>query len=148
MVPVLISQNDTVLAFDYGEKRIGVAVGNLMLRQSHPLTTIVSEVNATRFAAIEKLILEWQPVRLVVGLPLTLDGEEHKMTLRCKRFANRLHGRFNLPVDMADERLTSVEADAILGEQGMPALKRKQHLDALAAQILLQGYLETIHHAA
>ena len=78
----------TVLAFDFGEKRIGVAVGERALAQAHPLTTIRSEANAVRFAAIAALIAEWRPERLVVGLPLALDGTPHAMTARCTRFAN------------------------------------------------------------
>jgi hypothetical protein len=84
----------TVLAFDFGEKRIGVAVGEWQLRQAHPLTTLHGEANAERFTAIAALIEEWQPASLVVGRPLSLDGTAHAMTARCTRFANQLRGRF------------------------------------------------------
>jgi len=96
-----------VLAFDFGLKRIGVAIGESMLAQSRPLTTIVAESNAARFAAIGKLVAEWQPLRLVVGLPRSMDGREHDMTARCRRFAHQLEGRFGLPVSLVDERLSS-----------------------------------------
>jgi putative Holliday junction resolvase len=129
----------TVLAFDFGEKRIGVAVGEKLLAQAHPLTTIRGESNSERFAAIAALIAEWQPASLVVGLPVALDGSAHAMTARCTRFANQLRGRFGLPVDYAEERLTSVEAAEKLAEGGS---KDKQHLDALAAQIILQCFFE------
>ena len=132
----------SVLAFDFGEKRIGVAVGEWSLGQAHPLTTIRSEVNAERFAAIAALIAEWVPVSLVVGLPLALDGTEHAMTARCTRFANQLRGRFGLPVDYAEERLSSVEAEERLRESGSNARSAKEHLDALAAQIILQCFFE------
>ena len=135
-------QHGTVLAFDFGEKRIGVAVGERLLAQAHPLTTIRGEANAERFAAIAALINEWQPVCLVVGLPVALDGAAHAMTARCTRFANQLRGRFGLPVDYAEERLSSVEAEERLRESGHDARSAREHVDALAAQLILQGYFE------
>lgn len=132
----------TVLAFDFGEKRIGIAVGERSLTQAHPLTTIRSEANAERFAVIAALIDEWKPAGLVVGLPVALDGTPHAMTARCTRFANQLRGRFGLPVDYAEERLSSVEADEKLRESGHNARSAKEHVDALAAQIILQCYFE------
>lgn len=135
-------QRGTLLAFDFGEKRIGVAVGEWPLAQAHPLTTIRSEANAERFSAIGALIDEWKPVALVVGLPVALDGSPHAMTARCTRFANQLRGRFGLPVDYAEERLSSVEADERLRESGHNAKSAKEHLDAMAAQIILQCYFE------
>ena len=135
-------QQGTVLAFDFGEKRIGVAVGERSLAQAHPLTTIRSEANAERFAAIAALIAEWKPVSLVVGLPVALDGTPHAMTARCTRFANQLRGRFGLPVESAEERLTSVEAEELLREAGHDARKARDHVDAMAAQIILQCHFE------
>lgn len=134
----------TVLGFDFGEKRIGVAVGESQTRLAHPLTTIRAEVNAARFSEISALIAEWQPVGLVVGRPLALDGTPHAMTARCTRFANQLHGRFGLPVSFAEERLSSVEAEERLREAGHNAKSAKGHLDATAAQIILQGYLDSL----
>lgn len=133
----------TLLAFDFGEKRIGIAVGEWALAQAHPLTTIRSEVNAERFALIAALIAEWKPVRLIVGLPVALDGTPHAMTARCTRFANQLRGRFGLPVDYAEERFSSVEADERLRAAGHDARSAKEHVDALAAQIILQNYYES-----
>jgi putative Holliday junction resolvase len=138
-------QRGTVLAFDFGEKRIGVAVGEWALRQAHPLVVIHGEANADRFAAIAALISEWQPANLVVGLPLSLDGAAHAMTARATRFANQLRGRFALPVAYADERLTSVEAAERWRESGHSAKStkgKKIPLDALAAQIILEAYFE------
>jgi len=132
----------TVLAFDFGLKRIGVAVGESALRQAHPLTTVHAESNADRFAAIAALIDEWQPVRLVVGLPLAPDGSEQPITARCRRFANQLHGRFGLPVALADERFTSAAAEADLRAAGVAWAARKGKVDALAAQLLLQDFLD------
>jgi putative Holliday junction resolvase len=134
----------TWLAFDFGEKRIGVAVGEWPLAQAHPLTTIASEVNAERFAAIAALIAEWRPVALVVGRPLAVDGSAHAMTARAKRFANQLRGRFGLPVFDADERYSSLEASEKLRESGHNARRAKTHLDAVAAQIILQSHFESV----
>lgn len=132
----------TVLAFDFGEKRIGIAVGEWALRQSHPLTVIRAEANSERFARIAELIREWQPTSLVVGIPVALDGTPHAMTARCTRFANQLRGRFGLPVESAEERLTSVEAEELLREAGHDARKARDHVDAMAAQIILQCHFE------
>jgi len=135
-------QRGTVLAFDFGQKRIGVAVGESGLGQAHPLTTIRSEANSERFTAIAALIDEWRPVRLVVGLPVALDGAAQAMTARSIRFANQLRGRFALPVDYAEERLTSVEAEERLREGGHRGRNAKEYVDAMAAQIILQCYFE------
>lgn len=132
----------TLLAFDFGEKRIGVAVGENELKQAHPLATIRSERNDDRFSAIGKLIAEWQPTHLVVGRPLSLDGTPHEMTARCSRFANQLRGRFNLPVSEVDERFTSADAANRLHEAGLNGRQAKQHLDSVAAQLILQGYFD------
>jgi len=143
MLDPAAQRRGTVLAFDFGEKRIGVAVGEWALGQAHPLTTIHGEANAERFAAIGALIGEWKPVSLVVGLPLALYGSAHAMSARCTRFANQLRGRFGLPVDYAEERLTSVEAEEKLRENGRHGRAVKEHIDALAAQIILQCYFES-----
>ena len=137
-------QNGTVLAFDFGEKRIGVAVGERLLGQAHPLTTISGEANAERFAAIAALIAEWKPGCLVVGLPVALDGSSHAMTARCTRFANQLRGRFGLPVDYAEERLTSVEAEEKLRASGKGGRQVREQIDSLAAQIILQCYFDNV----
>ena len=142
MPDALVRQPGTVLAFDFGVKRIGVAVGEWPLAQAHPLTTIHGEANAERFAAIEALLKEWRPVSLVVGLPVALDGSAHEMTARSTRFANQLRGRFGLPVDSAEERLSSVEAEERLRASGHNARSAREHVDALAAQIILQCFFE------
>ncbi|MQM34812.1 MAG: Holliday junction resolvase RuvX, partial [Candidatus Accumulibacter phosphatis] len=126
-----------------GEKRIGVATGEWQLRQAHALTTVHGEGNAARFAAIAALIEEWQPRNLVVGRPLSLDGSVHAMTARCERFANQLRGRFRLSVDYADERLSSLEAQARLRAAGHDSRKAGRHLDAVAAQLILQDYFDS-----
>jgi putative Holliday junction resolvase len=132
----------TVLAFDFGEQRIGVAVGETLLRQAHPLTTIRTPKNDDRFDAIGRLVAEWQPAELVVGRPAAADGGEHAMTRRCRRFANQLRGRFNLPVSEIDERLTSDDATRRLRDSGLGARRAKEHVDSVAAQLILQGYFD------
>lgn len=129
-----------VLAFDFGEKRIGVAVGEWETRTAHPLETIAGEANAVRFARVAELIGEWRPVEFVVGLPMSLDGEEHELSRRCRRFANQLNGRFGLPVRLVDERLTSVAAESRLREAGRSVRNNKAAVDSLAAQEILQDY--------
>jgi len=133
----------TVLAFDFGEKRIGVAVGDLKVRIAHSLATIDAEDNATRFAQIAKLIAEWRPVKLVVGLPSHADGTEHEVSRLARRFAQRLEGRFGIPAVLVDERLTSRAAESRLRESGASARKIDELLDAAAAREILQSYFES-----
>ncbi|MBQ5459827.1 MAG: Holliday junction resolvase RuvX [Rhodocyclaceae bacterium] len=141
--PVRLPKRGTVLAFDYGEARIGVALGELETRTASAHDVIRAASSNDRFAAIARLIAEWQPVALVVGRPSHLDGREHEMTARCTRFANRLRGRFGLPVIEFDERLTSCAAETALVAAGQHRWQaRKQRLDAHAAQIILQDCLD------
>jgi len=138
----------TVLAFDFGEKRIGVATGETLLGNAHPLMVIHGESNDDRFAAIGKLVAEWRPVQLVVGLPTHADGSPHAMTRLAQKFADRLRRRFNLPVGLADERLTSLAAEARLREAGHNRKSAGPLLDAVAAQLILQTWFERSHDAA
>lgn len=124
----------TVMAFDFGLRRIGVAVGNTLLRQAQPLTVIDAATNDAKFAAIASLIGEWEPDAVVVGLPLHPDGAEHEMTVRCRRFANQIHGRFGLPTSLVDERYTSAVLSAARGER----------IDSEAAALILEQYFATI----
>lgn len=132
----------TLLAFDFGIKRIGVAVGNTISFSTQPLVTLHGEKNEQRFAEIEKLIQEWQPSALVVGLPCNDDGSPHEMTRLCRRFANRLKGRFNLPTILVDERYTSASASSHLNEIGVRGIRQKPLLDQVAAQHILQAYFD------
>jgi putative Holliday junction resolvase len=141
-------ESGAVLAFDFGEKRIGVAVGDLALKIAHPLATIAHEDNMQRFAAIEALFVEWRPAVLAVGLPTYLDGQEHEMTRLCRKFAQRLRARYGLPVVLVDERLTSHSAEAALAESGVHGRKRRAALDQVAAQHILQTFFEMGRHAA
>ncbi len=129
-----------VLAFDFGEKRIGVAVGELELAIPHALTVIAAEDNDSRFAAIAALITEWRPVRLVVGIASHADGAIHESGRLARRFGQRLHGRFGIEVEFVDERLTSLAAEAALREAGVRADKRAALLDAAAAAETLRTW--------
>jgi putative holliday junction resolvase len=134
----------TVLAFDFGLQRIGVAVGEPEIGTAHPLPTLVAATQPGRFTAIERLVKEWNPRRLVVGRPLGEDGAPHEMTRRAERFARQLGGRFGLPVRLMDESYSSVEAEsrvrAAYGARKAVALARGKALDSQAAQILLEQY--------
>ena len=138
----------TLLGFDFGLARIGVATGELETRKAHPLETISTEANAARFEHIGRLIAEWQAVGLVVGLPASVDGVEHATARRCRRFANQLHGRFNIPVALIDEGFSSAQAEAEFRSAGRKSWQnRKPVLDAVAAQVILQHFLDVTHNA-
>jgi len=122
----------TLFGFDFGTKRIGVAMGNTMIGQASPLAVIKSIDNASRFTEIKALIDTWGPAKLIVGLPLHPDGAEHEMTARCRRFANQLHGRFGIPVELVDERYSSAVLSARRGEV----------IDDRAAAVILQQYFD------
>jgi putative holliday junction resolvase len=124
--------SQTLMAFDFGERRIGVALGNTLTGGARPLCVIEEERRDARFAQLADLIAQWQPDQLVVGLPKYPDGADHPFAARCERFANQLRGRFGLPVMMADERWTSALAP------GQTAI------DAEAAAIFLQSVLDTL----
>ncbi len=132
----------SVLAFDFGLKRIGVAVGDWENSLAHPLETISAEGNDARFGRIAALVQEWRAVQLVCGLPFSMDGTEHDLTRRARRFANQLNGRFRLPVTLVDERLTSFDADLRLREAGVKGSARKGLDDAVAAQQILQDFFD------
>jgi putative Holliday junction resolvase len=133
------ARTGTVLAFDFGTKRTGVAVGDFETRIAHPLATITAVENRARFAAIERLIAEWRPA-LLVGMPAHADGAEHPVGKLARRFAQRLQGRFGVRTEMIDERLTSHEAAGLLRESGARGARLKAGLDAVAAQRILESY--------
>ncbi len=136
-------EQGAVLGFDFGEKRIGVATGEISLGIAHALTVIVAEDNDTRFARIADLIAEWQPALLVVGVASHDDGSVHETGRLARRFGQRLHGRFSLPVEFIDERLTSHAAETALRDSGVRADRRKALLDAAAAAEILRTWFET-----
>ncbi|MDR9436552.1 MAG: Holliday junction resolvase RuvX [Thiohalophilus sp.] len=134
----------TLLGFDYGLRRIGVAVGQEVTHSVAPLITLSRKTDKPDWDAITRLIDEWQPDLLVVGLPLTLEGEEQEMTQRARRFGNQLKGRYNLPVEMVDERLTSYEAEQLLAERSHNGAGRNdpEDIDQVAAQLILQSWFD------
>jgi len=132
----------TVLAFDFGTQRIGVAVGETRLRLAHPLTTIENSSAGQTLGAIETLLTEWKPAFLVVGLPTHADGAPHAMTARARRFARELEQRFALPVMLCDERFTTHGAASALREAGARGEGRKMARDRVAAQLILQAYFD------
>jgi putative Holliday junction resolvase len=121
--------NFSVLAFDFGEKRIGVAVGNTLLRKAQPLKTILNKGADSTFAQIAELIKDWEATLCVVGLPRHPDGNAHEMTKKATRFGNQLHGRCSIPVVWVDERYSSAVVEDASSD-----------IDAQAAMIILEQY--------
>lgn len=130
----------TLLGFDFGPRKIGVAVGQTITRSATPLTTLRSRGEQPDWTRIEALIREWQPSALVVGLPFQMDDKEVEWSPRVHRFARQLEGRYRLPVHLVDERLTSREAHRQLAERDRrtPTLEA---VDALAAALILETWL-------
>ncbi len=137
------ADSETVMAFDFGARRIGVAIGETLMASARPLATIDAESSEDRFAAIGKLVAEWQPARLLVGLPGHVDrAEAHPFAARCARFARQLAGRYRLPVTLVDERYSSSVAErSVSGDKR----KNKARLDAGAAAVILQSWFDQSH---
>ena len=134
--------NGTILAFDFGEKFTGVAVGEASVGMAHPLDLITAASNAARMDEIAGLVAEWKPGALVVGLPLSMDGTEHELTRRCRRFARQLEALFGVQVRLVDERLSSTAAEEALRTAGKGGRKHKLHTHQVSAQIILQSYFD------
>ena len=134
--------SETLLAFDYGERYIGIAVGDLETGIAHPAGHYQALRDEERCARAEALVREWRPGRLVVGLPLDARGEPHVMTARARRFARLLAARTRLPVELVDERLSSASARETLRAAGRGGRRHKNETHALAAQVILQAYLD------
>ncbi|HET7732153.1 MAG TPA: Holliday junction resolvase RuvX [Usitatibacter sp.] len=132
----------TLIGFDFGERRIGVAVGETSTHIANPLGAIDEPANEPRFAAIEKIVREWRPAAFVVGRPRHADGSEHAVAKLAEKFGRRLAARYSLPVLFVDETLSSAEAESRLrGIRTRGA--RKSDLDAMAAAVILQSYLDS-----
>jgi putative Holliday junction resolvase len=136
----------TILGFDYGQKRIGVAVGQELAAGSRPLDTVAVKQDKPDWDHISRLIEEWQPDLLLVGLPMNMEGGEHEISQAARRFANQLNGRYHLPVELVDERLSSIEAEEIIREARREGrLKRsdsKRSIDQVAAELIIRTWLE------
>lgn len=131
----------TLIGFDFGAKRIGLAVGETSTGIANPLGAIEAEANEKRFAHVDRIVAEWHPVAFVVGQPHHSDGSEHAVARLAEKFARRLAARYKVPVVMVDETLTSATAEAELRTTRTRAA-RKTDVDALAAAIILQSYLD------
>jgi putative Holliday junction resolvase len=128
----------SLLGFDFGLRRIGVAVGQTLTGTASPLTTLISRNEQPDWVSIGRLVAEWQPEAIVVGLPFQMDDQEAEVAGRARRFARQLEGRYRLPVHLADERLTTREARRQLGRRGA---EDRRLIDALAAQLILETWL-------
>ncbi|QSX30968.1 Holliday junction resolvase RuvX [Shewanella cyperi] len=135
-------QAKTVMGFDFGTKSIGIAVGQSITGSANPLQSIKATDGIPNWDQIAGLIKEWQPDLLVVGLPLNMDGTEQEMTLRARKFANRLQGRFGLKVATQDERLTTADAKARLFELGGFKALTKGQVDAVSAVLIVESFFE------
>lgn len=137
-----MTRGRTLLGFDYGSSKIGVAVGQELTRSSTPLATLRNRGADPDWEAIARLIAEWRPAALVVGIPLNMDGSEQPMTAAARRFARRLEGRYGLPVYPADERLSSIEAGQLVHDaaRGGGRARRRLGVDEVAAQVILQTF--------
>jgi len=132
----------TILAFDFGLRHIGVAVGNTLLGTSRPLTVLQAKEGTPDWDAVAALATEWHPELLLVGDPLNMDGSESDLCRRARKFARRLHGRLGLPVEMTDERLSSFEAKQTSRERGHRGDYRTHPVDSHAAEVILRSWLE------
>lgn len=130
----------TILAFDFGLRQIGVAVGNTTLQSTQALTVVSARNGKPDWQAIEKILRDWQPDLLVVGDPLNMDGSTGEMSERAQKFARRLHGRFGTAIEMADERLSSFEAKQSMREQGHRGDYKDKPIDSYAAELILQTW--------
>ena len=128
------------MAFDFGLRQIGVAVGQTLTKSANPVAILQAKEGKPDWSHIEKLVKEWQPNLLLVGLPLNMDGTTSEMSDRAKKFANRLHGRLGLPIELVDERLSSFEARQQLAAQDKKFAHDK--IDNIAATLILASWLE------
>ena len=136
------SSKSNVLSLDFGETKIGFAIGNQITKTSHPLKAIISSKKTERFKAIELLITEWSPGLIVIGLPLNENGSESRLTLLVKKFAKKIINKFNIPIVLVDERYTSVEAESLLVASNGKYKNKNGVIDQVAAQIILESYFE------
>ncbi|OUR71195.1 Holliday junction DNA helicase RuvA [Methylophaga sp. 41_12_T18] len=136
-----MKQPRTILGFDFGLKNIGVAVGQELTGTASALTVVKARAGKPNWDDIQTLIDQWQPQLLVVGLPLNMDDSEQEMTAASRKFGNRLNGRFQLPVEWQDERLSTYEALDQLGVHSKLHAKKRTDVDRISAQLILQSWL-------
>ncbi len=133
----------SLMGFDFGTRSIGIATGQEVTGTASPLTSLKANEGIPDWVQLEKLLKEWQPDLLIVGLPLNMDGTEQEMTVRARKFGQRLHGRFGFQVEFKDERLTTTDAKARLFEQGGYKALGKSRVDAVSAQLILESWMES-----
>ncbi len=131
----------TLMGFDFGTSHIGIAIGQEITATASPLKAIKAKDGIPNWQQIEGLLKEWQPDVLVIGLPLNMDGTEQPLTLRAKKFANRLFGRFGIPIELQDERLTTADAKADLFAHGGYRNLQKDNIDCQSAVIILESFM-------
>ena len=132
----------TLLAFDYGTKNIGVATGQTITHSASSLPPLKAKDGVPDWALLEKLLQEWKPDLVLVGLPLNMDDSESELSARARKFANRLQGRFGVKVEMVDERLSSFEAKGEVINRGGSRDYKNNPVDSIAARLILEGWLE------
>lgn len=132
----------TLLAFDFGTTSIGVAIGQQITRTARPLTALKARDGQPDWLQLERLLKEWQPDLVIVGLPLNMDGSEQLLTRLARKFAGRLHDRFGVSVQLHDERLSTAEAKAHLFADGGYRALQKGRVDAISAVIILQSWFD------
>ena len=132
-----------ILSFDFGEKRVGVAIGNNITNNVHPLETIEASKKTDRYIKIESLLETWKPTQLIVGYPLNDDGSKSRMSALAKKFGEKLKNKFNIPVHFIDERFSSSEAELRLKALEKNLKKRKHIIDQVAAMIILDSFFES-----
>lgn len=135
-------KNRTIIAFDFGTKSIGAAIGQEITGTARPLTSFKAQEGSPDWQKVEKILKEWQPDLVVVGLPLNMDGTEQPVTAQARKFANRLHGRFGVQIALHDERLSTVEARAHLFDRGGFKALDKGSVDAASAVIILESWFD------
>ncbi|MDN4501493.1 Holliday junction resolvase RuvX [Alteromonadaceae bacterium BrNp21-10] len=140
---LLLATEQTLLGFDFGTKSIGVAVGQLITGTAAPLSALKAVDGIPNWDILEKVFNEWQPQRIIVGLPLNMDGTNQQVTFAAKKFANRLHARFKVPVDTCDERLTTADAKSRLFELGGYKKLTKDKIDSVSACLILESWMES-----
>lgn len=138
-----ITKNYTCLAFDFGTKSIGVAVGNSITQSANQLNPLKAQDGVPKWEQIKNLLNEWQITQVIVGHPLNMDGTESEMSIRAKKFSQRVHGRFGVHVELVDERLSSSEAKEIASKQGHKGNYKEQPIDSIAACVILQDWWNT-----
>ncbi|UNH39516.1 Holliday junction resolvase RuvX [Moellerella wisconsensis] len=132
----------TIIAFDFGTKSIGAAIGQEITRTARALTSFKAKNGIPEWSQIEQIIKEWQPNLVIVGLPLNMDGSDQLVTNQARKFANRLHGRFGVQIELHDERLSTVEARANLFDSGGFRALDKGNVDSASAVIILESWFE------